>query len=520
MTERQLFKKIYEVSKALNAEVYVVGGYVRDELLGLDEQKEVKKEISRVQAAWQKDLIEGGVDLIVEEYKEKKDIDFVVLGGGLEFAKKFDEVLNQSASAPHHAGATADKAGSLVEFSEFDTARYILSDFEIEFAGARKEKYQEKSRKPSVAPATLAEDLSRRDFTVNALARKVLSTKLGEIVDPYGGQMDLEKKLLRTPLDPNETFSEDPLRMLRAARFASQLGFGIEARTYEALRVNHGRLRIVSAERVQEELFKLLATPQPSIGLAILFETELLKEFLPEVARLDGVEEVYGEQHKNNLWHSFKVVDNLATRTNKPLLRFAGLTHDIGKPGTKQFARGRGWTFDMHEHLGRKLVRQIGRRLRMSVADTEYVAKLVRWHQQPINLMDEGITDSAVRRLVFNLGLDIDDLLKLCRSDITTGNPRKRERRLRNYDILEEKILRVIEKDKLREFQSPIRGEEIMKACGLKAGPTIGKIKKAIEEAILDGIIPNEEESARKFFLEIKNEFVEKAEGWELTDNG
>ncbi|MBU0596541.1 HD domain-containing protein, partial [Patescibacteria group bacterium] len=420
MTEKQLFKKIYEVSKALDREVCVVGGYVRDELLGLNKKKEIKKEVSRVQAAIEKDIIEGGEDLKIEEYRKKRDIDFVVLGFGIEFAREFDEKMKQS--------------GSLVEFADFDTARYVMEDFEIEFAGARTEKYNNKSRKPEVSPATLAEDLSRRDFTVNAMARKVLSTKLGEIIDPYGGQKDLKNKILKTPLDPDETFSEDPLRMMRATRFASKLGLQIEAGTLKAMHENRSRLKIVSVERIQEELVKLLSTEKPSVGLAILYQTKLLDEFLPEIANLQGIELIYGQGHKDILWHTFQVIDNLSERTNKPWLRYTALMHDVGKLGTKKFAKGRGWTFDMHEHLGRKLVRQIGKRLRMSKDDIEYVAKLVRWHQQPIQLMDEGITDSAVRRLVFNLGNDIDDLLKLCRSDITTGNPKKLARRLKNYD--------------------------------------------------------------------------------------
>ncbi|OGH69826.1 MAG: hypothetical protein A3C90_03860 [Candidatus Magasanikbacteria bacterium RIFCSPHIGHO2_02_FULL_51_14] len=338
---------------------------------------------------------------------------------------------------------------------------------------------------------------------------------MGAVVDPLNGAEDLKRKTLRTPLNPDETFSEDPLRILRAARFAAELDFQIETATYKAMYDNRRRIVIVSKERILDEFLKLLAAPAPSVGLAILYKTKVLHEFLPEVPLLAGVEEVYGTRHKDNLWHSFRVVDNLATRTNKPLLRYAGLMHDIGKPDTKQFMRGRGWTFDMHEHLGKKIVRQVGKRLRMSTDDIQYVAKLVRWHQQPIGLMDTKITDSAVRRLVVNLGDDIDDLLKLCRSDITTGNPERLKRRLANYDILEEKIIHVIEKDKLRAFQSPIRGEEIMEICGLKAGPTVGKIKKAIEEAILDGVIPNEYEPAKKFFLEIKDVYVSKAEAWE-----
>jgi len=445
------------------------------------------------------------LDVIVEEVKKKKDIDFVVLGNGIEFAKKFDEIMGQ--------------VGSLVEFPDFDTARYVMEYLEIEFAGARKEKYLSFSRKPVVDSATLAQDLSRRDFTINALAQKVSDSGLGEVVDLFGGKNDLDAKLIRTPLNPDETFSEDPLRMLRAARFAAQLGFEIEVKTYAAMEKNRARLKIISQERMQEELFKLLSTNKPSVGFWILFKTGLLKEFLPEVVELQGVEEVYGQVHKDNLWHTFQVVDNLVTRTSKIRLRYVGLMHDIGKPLTKIFIRERGWAFDMHEHVGRKIVRQIGRRLKMSAEDIEYTAKLVRWHQQPIQLMDEGVSDSAVRRLVVNLGNEIDDLLKLCRSDITTGNPSKLGRRLKNYDVLEARIIEVIEKDKLRAFQSPVRGEEIMELCQLKPGPTVGKIKTAIEEAILDGKIKNDYTEAKKYFLTIRDVCLAEAQDWELIAN-
>ena len=480
METKKIFSKIYKIAKKEKVEVYVVGGYVRDNLLGL---------------------------------KEKKDIDFVVVGSGLEFTKALDKELKE--------------VGSLVEFPDFDTARYVFTEedeagnkiqlLEIEFAGARTEKYDESSRKPIVTGTSLEEDLKRRDFTVNAMAQKISTFgKLGKIIDPFDGQKDLKNKILRTPLDPNETFSEDPLRMMRAARFASQLGFAIEANTYEALKTNYQRLKIISAERIKEELFKLLNTKQPSIGLRILYETGLSSMFLPEVNALDGVEEIYGHQHKNNLEHTFKVVDNVAEKTNKVLLRFTALMHDIGKPGTKQFVPGRGWMFDMHEHLGKKIVRIVSKRLRFSKEESDYVAKLVRWHQQPISLMDEGVTDSAVRRLIVNLGEELDDLMILCRSDITTGNPTKLKKRLKNYDYLEKRIVEVMEKDKLRAFQSPVRGEEIMELTGLKPGPTVGKIKTAIEEAILEGIIPNEYQAAKKYFEEIKDEYLKIAEKWEF----
>jgi len=492
MNVKEILSTIYQVSKQESVDVYAVGGHVRDLLL---------------------------------KRKVKKDIDFVVVGSGLDFAKKFAE--------------TYSGEGTLIEFPDFDTARFVFTRtmdlkveepektfdenqvkkeklFEIEFAGARSEKYDENSRKPQVVATDLRTDLERRDFTVNAMARKVIATGLSKkIEDPFDGQIDLEKKLLRTPLDPDTTFSEDPLRMLRAARFAAQLDFEIEKNTYLALSKNKERLKIISAERIQEEFFKLLSAPKPSKGLWILYETGLLQMFLPEVCNLWGVEEVYGHTHKNNLDHTFKVVDNLAERSDKTLLRYAALMHDIGKPGTKSFVKGRGWAFDMHEHLGRKIVRQLGKRLRMSKADTEYVAKLVRWHQQPIALMDEGITDSPVRRLVVNLQDDLTDLLTLCRSDITTGNPKKLQRRLKNYDVLESRIAEVLEKDKLRAFNSPVRGEEIMELCNLKPGPTVGRIKKALEEAILDGEVQNDYDKVKEYFFTIKDDYMQGVQEWE-----
>lgn len=479
MESRKIFSKIYKVAKKKKVEVYVVGGYVRDTLLNLS---------------------------------EKKDIDFVVVGSGLDFARALDKELKE--------------IGSLVEFPDFDMARYVFTEedeagnknklLEIEFAGARSEKYETNSRKPKVLATTLEEDLKRRDFTINAMAQRVGSFgKLEKIVDPFDGQRDLKDKILRTPLNPNDTFSEDPLRMMRAARFAAQLSFSIEANTYEALKINYERLKIISAERIKEELFKLLNAKQPSIGLRILYETGLSAMFLPEMDALDGVEEIYGQHHKNNLEHTFKVVDNVAEKTDKVLLRLAALLHDIGKPGTKQFAPGRGWTFDMHEHLGRKIVRIISKRLRLSKEESDYVAKLVRWHQQPISLMDDGVTDSAVRRLIVNLGDELSDLMILCRSDITTGNPTKLKKRLKNYDYLEERIVEVMERDKLLAFQSPVRGEEIMELTGLKPGPTVGKIKTAIEEAILEGVIPNDYDAAKKYFIKIKDQYLKNLQDWE-----
>lgn len=491
----KIFKKINTLSKKNKTPAYLVGGFVRDLLLGRE---------------------------------QKKDIDFVVEGSGLAFAKEFDKSMKEE--------------GSLIEFPDFDTARYLIplneektEMLELEFAGARTEKYDPASRKPVVEKTTLEQDLSRRDFTVNAMAldvrtyEKYESTKSkkrvqhppatplkgGLLIDPFDGQKDLKEKILRTPLDPDTTFSDDPLRMLRAVRFAAQLGFAIEPKTLEAIYRNRERIKIVSAERIQEELLKLLATAEPSVGLALMFQTHLMDLVLPEVSKLDGVEEIFGHQHKNNLVHSFKVVDNIAEYSNNVWLRFAGLLHDIGKPGTKKFIPKVGWSFHGHEHLGKKMLYAVAKRLRFSKEHTDYLAKLIRWHLQPIALMDEGITDSAVRRLVVTMGDLLDDLLFLGRSDITTGNPYKKEKRLKNYDRLKEKIAEVLERDKLRAFQSPLRGDEIMEVCKLKPGPTVGKIKEAIEEAILDGKIPNEYEAAKKYFEEIKDQYLPQAKEWE-----
>lgn len=485
MDIRKIFKIINKVSKQEKTPVYIVGGFVRDFLLGRE---------------------------------QKKDIDFVVEGSGLEFAKKFDEEMKQ--------------VGSLVEFPDFDTARYVfaedLEQLVVEFAGARTEKYDPKSRKPIVTTTSLQEDLARRDFTINAMAVPVavfaglrsasVASVKKNLVDNFKGQEDLKNKIIKTPLEPDATFSDDPLRMMRAIRFAAQLDFAIDQSTLEAVYRNRERIKIISAERVQEELIKLLSCSKPSIGLILMFQTHLLDLILPEVSKLDGVEEIYGHQHKNNLIHTFKVVDNIAERSDKVFLRLAGLLHDIGKSGTKQFVPGTGWTFHAHEHLGRKMAVNICRRLRFSKEQIQYVSKLVRWHQQPISLTDEGITDSAVRRLIVALGEELEDLLVLGVSDITTGNPYKLKKRQENYVHLRQRIDEVMEKDKMRAFQSPVRGDEIMTECGLKAGPTVGRIKEAIEEAILEGIIPNEYVASREYFMKIKDEYLKQAIDWEKLD--
>ena len=492
---KKTLKEIDKLAKKHKTQVYAVGGFVRDCLMGKT---------------------------------EFKDIDFVVEGSGIEFAKKLDEIFKDQ--------------GRLIEFPDFDTARYLIINrenegedkilLELEFAGARSEIYEKNSRKPKVSAVSLSEDLKRRDFTINAMAVKIsdlnfkktgkktiISFAKKSVIDFYNGQKDLKEKILRTPLDADITFSEDPLRMMRAVRFAAQLNFAIDLKTLDAIHRNRERLKIISAERIKEELFKLLATPTPSVGLILMFQTGLMDLILPEVVALDGVEEIFGHNHKNNLVHTFKVVDNISLRTDKTLLRLAGLLHDIGKSRTKKFIKGTGWTFHAHEHLGKKMVGDISRRLKFSKDEYKYIAKLVRYHQQPIALMDEGVTDSAVRRLIVNLQDDLEDLLILGISDITTGNPVKLKKRQENYNYLRKKIDEVMEKDKMRAFQSPLRGEEIMKLCGLKPGPTVGKIKKAIEEAILEGIIPNDYEASKKYFEEIKNKYLSKSQDWEKLKN-
>ncbi|MFH1291700.1 MAG: HD domain-containing protein [bacterium] len=479
MELEKIFKKINSLSKKTKTPAYTVGGFVRDQFLG---------------------------------QRKFKDVDFVIQGSGIEFAEKFDKLVKEQ--------------GRLITFPDFDTARYLFLDdqdqivLELEFAGARKEEYNEKSRKPKVERASLEQDLSRRDFTVNAMALPASHSMDKNfkkyVVDPFNGQKDLKGRILRTPLDPDETFSDDPLRMMRAVRFSAKLNFSIEPETLKAIYDNRSRIKIVSAERIQEELFKILACDEPSIALNLMFQAHLLDLVLPEVAQLDGVEEIYGHQHKNNLVHTFKVVDNIAERSDKIILRLAGLLHDIGKFETKEFKSKIGWTFYQHEHVGKKLVYKIARRLRLSKKDTDYLAKIVRWHQHPISLMDDGITDSAVRRLIVNLEDDLEDLLILGVSDITTGNPYKLKKRQGNYDRLRQKIDEVMEKDQLRAFQSPVRGEEIMEVCKLKPGPTVGRIKKQIEEAILDGKIPNEYDGAKNYFEKIKDQYLKEAEEWEL----
>ena len=443
---------------------YVVGGFVRDELL------------------------QRGV---------RKDIDITVIGDGVGFA---------SLVASEFEGA------KLAVYEQFRTAALQVADHTIEFVGARKESYRKSSRNPITEEGTLEDDLARRDFTVNSLAVSLNEVTFGEMIDRFNGLDDLKHHILRTPLEPEQTFSDDPLRMMRAARFASQLDFSVDRYTLEAMQRMAERITIVSQERITDEFLKIMESPKPSIGLNILHATNLMYHVFPEVDALGGAElKTVGEQeyaHKDVFKHTMQVVDNMAAMTDDVWLRFAALLHDVAKPRTKEFRKGIGWTFYGHDIVGARWVNKIFRRMRLPNDAAEKVSKLVRLHMRPMALVDEGVTDSAVRRILFEAGEDIDDLLTLCRADITSKNPKLVSRYQRNYDIVADKMIEVEEKDRMRAFQSPVRGEEIMTICNIPPSRTVGILKHAIEEAILDGIIPNEYEAAKEYLLKIKDEVL------------
>lgn len=455
---------IGDIATAERHNIYLVGGYVRDLMIG----------------------------------HPGNDIDFTVEGSGVEFARAVAREFN---SHP-------------VIFERFGTAMVPVGEYKLEFVGTRKEVYPEDSRKPIVTEGTLEDDLRRRDFTVNAMAVKVGGERHGELIDLFDGRGDLERRILRTPLDPHTTYSEDPLRMMRAARFSAQLQFDLDQISFDAIRDLKERIRIISQERVSEELLKTLITPKPSIGLAILFESGLMEIIFPEVHRLAGVDLVKTDgvayAHKDVFWHTLRVVDNIAATTSKLWLRFAALMHDIAKPVTKRFREGHGWSFHGHEEVGARWQEKIFRRLKLPMKEAEYVAKLVRLHHRPMVLVEEGVTDSAIRRLVVDAGEDLNDLFLLCRADITSRDPKRVKRYLQNYDRVIERIREVEEKDALRAFQSPVRGEEIMAICDIPPSRTVGVLKSAIEEAILDGRIPNEYEAAKEYLMQIKDEVLAK----------
>jgi len=454
-----ILKKIGAIADELSVEAYVVGGYVRDKLLG----------------------------------EEVNDIDIVVVGDGVEFAKVVSEKLGKR---------------KVVTFEKFGTAMLPIDNGKIEFVGARKESYNKNSRKPSVEIGTLEDDLSRRDFTINALAASINKKDWGEVADPFNGQQDLGNKLIRTPLDPLVTFDDDPLRIMRAIRFAAQKGFSIEEKTLAAIPTMKERLSIISQERITDEFLKIMTSPKPSIGLRLMFDTGIMRIVFPEVADLSGVDQRKDHHHKDVFLHTCQVVDNISAMTNNIYLRLTALLHDIAKPKTKKFVEGIGWTFHGHEEIGARMVKHIFRRLKLPLDNVPYVEKLVRLHQRPMQLVDEEVTDSAVRRLLFEAGDASDDLMTLCRADITSKNPKLVKQYSENYDLVYQKMKEVEEKDRLRAFQPPVRGDEIMQVCNLSPGKLVGVLKSKIEEAILDGKIPNEHDAALAFLYSIKDEII------------
>ena len=454
--QHKIFKCISECADELDLETYVIGGYVRDLLL---------------------------------KRKEPKDIDIVCVGSGIELAKKVAHKLHGKPKV--HV------------FKNFGTAMVNHKDLEIEFVGTRKESYQKDSRKPSVENGTLEDDQNRRDFTINTLALCLNKHRFGELLDPFNGISDLEKGIIRTPLDPDITYSDDPLRMMRAVRFATQLDFTIEQSSIEAIERNAKRLEIISQERIIDELNKIILAHTPSKGFKILFNTKLLHQFFPEFVELHGVEVIKGKKHKDNFYHTLEVLENLSKNTDNLWLRWAALLHDIAKPETKRFEEGHGWTFHGHEFIGSKMVPIIFKRLKLPLNEKmKYVQKLVLLHLRPIVLSKDFISDSALRRLLFDAGEDLEDLMLLCEADITSKNEKKVKRFLNNFQIVRQKLKDIEERDHIRNWQPPISGALIMNTFDIKPGKIVGEIKNQIREAILDGVIPNEYNKAYEFMLE------------------
>lgn len=450
-----VFRLVGEVADSMHRECYVVGGYVRDIFLE----------------------------------RKSKDIDFVTVGSGIYVAK----------AVAHKFGR---EKSHIAVFKTYGTAQVKAMGMELEFVGARRESYRRESRNPIVEDGTLNDDQKRRDFTINAMAISVNSKTWGKLLDPFDGIGDMERKLIRTPLDPNITFSDDPLRMMRAVRFATQLGFEIEQVTFDAIKRNANRLKIITRERIADELMKIMRSPSPSRGFILLDRTGLLPLVCPELANLKGVETVNGRGHKDNFLHTMQVLDNVAAESDNEWLRWAALFHDIGKPATKHWDETQGWTFHNHNFIGEKMVPRIFTKMRLPLNEhMKYVKKLVGLHMRPIALVEEEVTDSAVRRMLFEAGDDIDDLMTLCRADITSKNQEKVKRFRENYELVKQKIIDIEEKDRVRNFQPPVDGQEIMDTFGLTPSRPVGIIKDAIKDAILDGIINNDYSQAHQFMM-------------------
>lgn len=440
----EIFTLVGKLADELGLETYLIGGFVRDLILK----------------------------------RESKDADFVALGDCLPLAEKLAETFGPHCEVGH--------------FKNFGTAQVKHKDWVLEFVSARKESYRSDSRKPEVEPGTLEEDQNRRDLTINSLAISLNKKTFGKWLDPFGGLTDLKNKIIRTPQEPERTFSDDPLRMMRAIRFAAQLGFDIEADTFVGIQNMKERIRIISGERISDELNKIIQVPSPSYGFKLLYYSGLLKEIFPEMVALAGVENKDGKAHKDNFFHTLEVLDNTAARSKNLWLRWAAVLHDIAKPATKRYVQGEGWTFHGHEEKGAHMVPGIFKKLRLPLNEhMKYVQKIVRLHLRPISLTNEAVTDSAVRRLMYEAGPDLEDLMILCRADVTTKNPNKAKRYLEKFDRVDEKIAEVGEKDKLRLFQPLLTGEMIMEVFALKPGKEIGIIKEQIREAILEGHIKN-----------------------------
>ena len=456
----QIFEKVNLSARELNLDVYAVGGFVRDIYLG----------------------------------REGTDIDFVVLGDAIKFAKFFKQKVG---------------GGKVVTYPRFGTAMLVFNNWRLEFVAARAEHYHEDSRKPAVQRADLQSDLSRRDFTINCLAMDISPERMGEVIDIFDGIADIKKKRIRTPLEPVITFNDDPLRILRAIRFATQLQFEIEAATYRAIVDTRDRLKIISQERITEEFRKLMLAEKPSIGLELLRKTGVSDIIFPELDKLAGVEQRQEFHHKDVFYHTLEVVDNISRHTDRFELRMVALLHDIAKPQTKRFVEGVGWTFHGHEELGARMVERIGRRMKLPLNSIKYIKKLVRLHMRPSQLVEEDVTDSAIRRMMVEAGEEIDDLMMMCRADITSKNPQKVQRFLANFDNVEARIKAVEAKDQLRQFKPAFSGADIMKHLGIPPGPLVGKIKQAIVDAILDGKIANEYEACYDFFIKNKDKFMQ-----------